>query len=70
MDLLHPNIPAEVKQKREQQKDHHNQHLKPRDLNKEEKVFVKEFSEGKTWLPGTIAKSEGKITYILCITGG
>ena len=26
-------------------------------------MYVKDFPEGKTWLPGTIAKKEGKVTY-------
>ena len=63
LDLLHPNFPAQVQQKREKQKNHHDQHSNHRDFKEGERVYVKDFPDGKTWLPGTIAKKEGKVTY-------
>ena len=61
LDLLLPNF--QVQQKHEKQKDHHDQHSKQRDFKEGERVYVKDFPEGKTWLPGAIAKREGKVTY-------
>ena len=70
LDLLYPNLSAQVKRKRQQQKDHHDQHSQSRDLNEGGKVYVKDFPEGKTWLPGTIAKKEGKVTYHVLLEDG
>ena len=53
LDLLHPDLSAQVKQKREQQKDYHDQRAHLRAFEEGEKVHVKDFPEGKTWLPGT-----------------
>ena len=63
LDLLHPNFLAQVQQKREKQKDHHDQHSKQHNFKEGERVYAKDFPEGKKWLPGIIAKKEGKVTY-------
>ena len=68
LDLLHPNLSAQVKRKHQQQ--NHDQHSQLRDLNEGGKVYVKDFPEGKTWLPGTIAKKEGKVTYHVLLEDG
>ena len=70
LDLLHPDLPAHVQQKREQQKDHHDQHSYFRHFEEGEKVYVKDFPEGKTWLPGTISKKDGKVTYHVLLEDG
>ena len=56
LDLLHPDFFTQVKGKREQQKDRHDQHSWSRDFNEGETVYVKDLPDGKTWLPGTISK--------------
>ena len=33
-------------------------------------MYVKDFPEGKKWLPGTISKREGKVTYHISLEDG
>ena len=70
LDLLRPDLSAQVKQKRELQKDHHDQHSYLHDIKEGEKVYVKDLPEGKTWLPGTISKKDGKVTYHILLDDG
>lgn len=47
LDLLHPNFPAQVQQKREKQKNYHDQHSQQRDFKEGERVSVKIFQKVK-----------------------
>ena len=69
-DLLRQDLSAQVKQKQEQQKDHHDQHAHLQDFEVGEKVYVKDLPEGKVWLPGTISKKDGKVIYHILLDDG
>ena len=67
LDLLHPEVSARVQRKQEQQKVTHDQHARARSFAEGETVFVKDFP---TWLPGTILKAQGPLSYHATLKDG
>ena len=50
LDMLHPDLSSRVQAKQDQQKRTHDAHSRDRSFSIGEKVFVKEFPTGKTWI--------------------
>ena len=51
LDLLKPDVSAQVRKKQAQQKATHDQHAKSRDFSVGDLVYLKNFRPGPEWLP-------------------
>ena len=54
LDLMRPSIQSNVMLRQEQQKHGHDQRAKERDFKPEDPVYVRNFAQGATWLPGAV----------------
>ena len=63
LDLLHPAMDQTVAISQAQRKQQHDQHAQPRDLFVGQRVLVCNFRPGPTWVPGTIIKCNGPLSY-------
>ena len=63
LDQLIPNLQAQVQQKQLKQKARHDRTTRPKTFQIGEPVFIRNFSRGPTWLPGTIVRMQGPRTF-------
>ena len=68
-DLLRPNLEGDVVSKQADQKRHHEQHAKLRELFLGQQVLVQNIRPGQTWTPGTVIERNGPLSYLVQITG-
>ena len=54
LDLLHSDVEERVTTKQAQQKMHHDQHARSRDLCVGQRVLARNFRPGAKWIPGTV----------------
>ncbi len=69
-DLLKPSIKGTVEAHQAAQKVNHDQHSKLRSLDLGSLVMVKDFRHSKQWIPGTIVKKLGPLTYHVDVGNG
>ena len=69
LDLLHPDLGQTVAASQAQQKQHHDQHAHPRNLFVGQRVLVRNFRPGPTWLPGTVVNCNGPLSYQVKVSG-
>ena len=69
-DLLKPDIDKRVCEKQSQQKMDHDKRVKVRNFNIGERVMVKNFRPGPNWVPGTITKQDGPVSFTVCVENG
>ena len=65
LDLLFPNVRRRVEEKQENQMKHHDLHARARDLTVGQRVMVRNFRQGPHWIPGTVVKQKGPLTYLV-----
>ena len=65
LDLLRPAQEDRVLRKQAQQKLHHDQHSRVRDLEPGQEVMARNFRPGATWLPAVVQKKLGPLTYLV-----
>lgn len=65
LDLLFPNVSRRVEEKQESQMRHHDSHACARDLTVGQRVMVRNFRVGPCWIPGTVVKQNGPLTYLV-----
>ena len=70
LDLLKPNIGQKVIDKQQQQKNFHAAHCRERIFSEGEKVFVKNNLKGKKWIPGSIIKQTGPVSFKVTLQDG
>lgn len=70
LDLMKPDVSARVQRKLEQQKVHHDRHSLARIFTAGEMVYIKDFPSGSSWLPGTILKAQGPLSYHVTLEDG
>ena len=70
LDLLHPDVERCVHEKQAVQKRQHDQHAQERNLVVGQKVMVKNFRPGPTWVPGEITKQLGPVTFEIRVCDG
>ena len=66
LDLLHPTQ-WQMKQARLRQEESYNKHTKSRNFKIGDLVWVRNFREGKRWVPGIIKEIVGKVIYKVLI---
>ena len=65
LDLLRPAQEDHVLNKQAQQKLHHDQHCRERDLEPGQGVMARNFRPGATWIPAVVRKKLGPLTYLV-----
>ena len=65
LDLLFPDVRRRVEEKQENQMKHHDSHARARDLTIGQRVMVRNFRAGPHWIPGTVVKQNGPLTYLV-----
>ena len=63
IDLVKPSIDSRVREKQSDQKRNHDKRVKQRTFEVNDPVFVRNFSGGPTWLPGTIKECKGAVSF-------
>ena len=69
-DLMLPDLSVRVQDKQATQKHHRDQHSKPRQLQVGDAVYVRVVPTNDTWVPGTIAKIIGPMSYVITLEDG
>ena len=69
LELLRPNIGAQVANKQANQKESHDQHSRDRKFMIGQKVMVRNLRPGPTWIPGTIVGRSGPLSYVVQVKG-
>ena len=69
LDLLFPNVRRRVEEKQENQMKHHDSHARARELTVRQRVMVRNFRQGPRWIPGTVVKQKGPLTYLVKVRG-
>ena len=70
LDQLIPNLQAQIQQKQERQKDCHDQNSKIQKFEIGDPVFIRNFTRGPTWLPGTVLQMQGPCTFKVELNDG
>ena len=70
LDLLRPDIQARVISKQAKQKSNRDKHCKSRIFVEGERVFAKNFGQGKRWLPGHIVNKKGPVSFEIELQNG
>jgi len=68
-DRLQPSVEETVLAKQAAQSDHHNQHAKDRHFHTGQAVMVHNFRPGPSWVPGTIRKQLGPLSFTVDVQG-
>ena len=63
LDLALPNLTSKVEQKQQSQKNKYDQRARHRTLQLGDNVQIRNFSTGDGWLPGTIVKASGPLSF-------
>ena len=69
-DLLKPDTRGMVTSKQTDQKQHHDKHVKLRDLFVGTPVMVRDYHHSHQWIPGRVLKKLGPVTYSIDIGDG
>ena len=70
LDLLRPDIGAQVCKSQGKQKDHHDKRSHPRAFHIGQQVWTQNFRDGPRWLRGVIADCLGPVSYLVKIQHG
>ena len=69
-DLLKPDTRGMVTSKQTDQKQHHDKHVKLRDLFVGTPVMVRDYHHSHQWIPGRVLKKLGPVTYSVDVGDG
>ena len=70
LDLLKPHTADRVERQQQKQKEQHDAKAKQRRLQVGDNDFVRNFQHGEKWLPGTILKKTGPVSFLVKMSGG
>ena len=70
LDIIRPNTAKRVEERQDAQKAKHDTRAKARAFKPGDKVYVKNFGPGQSWLTGEIMKSTGPVSYHVQLTNG
>ena len=62
LHLLKLELSSSVKRKQQKQKENHNGYTELRSFQVGDTVYVKDFPNGKDWLPGEVVKIQGPLS--------
>lgn len=70
LDLGHPDLRTKVERKQGVQKKHHDKHGSERSFRVGDSVITRNFSHGPKWIPGSITKVTGPVSYKVMLGDG
>ena len=70
LDLLMPSVATRVNVRQQQQKVHHDTNCKLREFDVGDEVYIRNFKGTPLWLPGTIHKCRGPVSYSVKLQNG
>ena len=70
LDLIHPDIAANVRDKQYAQKEAKGSKTSVRSFKEKDKVYVRNFQRGDKWVPGIIAKTLGSRSFLITLDQG
>ena len=70
LDLLMPSVATRVNVRQQQQKVHHDTNCKLREFDVGDAVYIRNFKGTPLWLPGTIDKCQGPVSYSVKLQNG
>jgi len=70
LDLLKPELSRSGKRKQQKQKENHDGYTELKSFQVGDTVYVKDFPNGKDWLPGEVVKIQGPLSYHVQLTDG
>ena len=68
--LIQPDPERRVSLKQAQQATHHDKHVKPRSLSSGQSVMIRNFRPGPKWVPGTVVRQLGPLSYLVALANG
>ena len=69
LDLLKPSIARQVEEKQASQKEKHDRHAREREFHVGQQVMVRNLRPGPAWVPGTIVKRLGPVSFLVEVSG-
>ena len=63
--MVCPDLTSKVHKKQQTQKDNHDKRCAYRHFNVGDTVFVRKFPSNDDWIPGTITKATGPLSYVI-----
>ena len=70
LDLLSPDVGGRVRDRQATQKAYHDKHSRLRELRVGQSVWARNFRDGPTWVPATIADQVGPLSYLVQLSDG
>ena len=70
LDLLSPNVAGRIFSKQQGQKVGHDKTARQRKFRVGDNVFIRNFSSGPKWLPGSIREERGPCSFIIALEDG
>ena len=70
LDLLHPSDNKRVNEHQANQKQYHDKRARQRSFKVGQRVVVRDQNPRKPWVPGTIEKLQGPVTYLVRLDTG
>ena len=70
LDLIRPSTRSRVERKQKKQKQQHDQHAKDHTFNPGDRVLVRNFASGPTWLPGELLQRTGPVSFTAQLSDG
>ena len=63
LDLMKPHTAERVERQQAKQMQKHNAHARERDFDLGERVYVRNYQSGKSWLPGEVQERTGPVSF-------
>lgn len=70
LDLMIPSVCSTVQTKQDKQKQTHDKSSHSRSFTVDDEVYIRDFPENRKWIPGTIEKVCGPLTYLIKLSDG
>lgn len=70
LDAIRPNLERQVEAKLLGQKENYDKRARERTFTETDRVYVRNFGRGETWLPGDIVQTLGPVSFQVRLTDG
>ena len=70
LDFVLPDPTARVEAQQQRQKESHDQHSRTRKFSVNDQVYARNFRSGQAWLPGSILKASGPVSFVVRLSDG
>ena len=70
LDFVLSDTTARVEAQQQRQKESHDQHSRTRKFSVNDQVYAHNFRSGQAWLPGSILKASGPVSFVVRLSDG